>query len=463
MKAPTITLLPRLLLGLSLLVLGCGYGILSAHYKIFPYPIVRDAFVALKALRKLRSENPKFKSVEFWDETGTTGPVYRSVSARAGTEPVLILGNDRTYVDPKTGTSYLAWIATREGEILHAWKDPGEIWAPLQRRKAVGDYWRSYPVGAHLYPNGDLLVSFQGVGVFPYAMGLAKFDKDSRLIWKNPDLLHHWFSIGASGEIYVPGHKEGISPMRLGNHEKQIVCGEVSFGYDTIEVLDPDGRRIRQIDTLDSIIRSDLVGLFSIANEGSDEIVNTCDPTHLNDAQVLSAEMAPQYPRFQAGDLLVSFRTLNTIGVIDAETGLFKWHYQGPAHMQHSPRFAGHNVIAYMDNLGGTMDRGTSRILTVNVETSRAETVFPKPENALPQLSFKTKTAGHIDISSAGDRVLASWTRQGLVSEIDFTTGEVLWQFINTHSVEGRPARLSIYTAKYVPSVDFEMNDGRLN
>ena len=169
--------------------------------------------LAVKALRKLRKENPKLSSVEFWDETGTKGPVYSTVSPGSGTEPVLILGNQSAYRDVRSGNSYLAWIATRQGDVLHAWRDPGEIWAPLQGRKAVGDKWRSYPVGAHLYPNGDLLVSFQGVGVFPYAMGLAKFDKDSRLIWKNPDLLHHWFSVGAGGEIYIPRRKAAMSPL----------------------------------------------------------------------------------------------------------------------------------------------------------------------------------------------------------------------------------------------------------
>ena len=463
MQTTRTHLLAKLVMFFSCLTLACGYGIISAHFQIFPYPLVHDALLAVKALRKLRKENPKLSSVEFWDETGTKGPVYSTVSPGSGTEPVLILGNQSAYRDAQPGNSYLAWIATRQGDVLHAWRDPGEIWAPLQGRKAVGDKWRSYPVGAHLYPNGDLLVSFQGVGVFPYAMGLAKFDKDSRLIWKNPDLLHHWFSVGAGGEIYIPRRKAATSPLQLGDYEKKIVCDEGTFGYDVIEVLDPSGKRIKQIDMVDSLVRSDLVGLFSVFTEGADDVVETCDPTHLNDAQILSEEMAAEYPLFQAGDILVSFRTLNTIGVIDPRTGLFKWHYQGSAHQQHSPRFIGDNVIVYVDNLGGLKSRGTSRIMAVNVGTSKTETVFPRSGNALPQRTFRTKTAGHIDISRMGDRILASWTRQGLVWEVDVKTGEVLWEFINTHEVDGRPARISVHTAKYVPTIDFEMNRGRLN
>jgi hypothetical protein len=62
-----------------------------------------------------------------------------------------------------------------------------------------------------------------------------------------------------------------------------------------------------------------------------------------------------------------------------------------------------------------------------------------------------------------GDRVLASWTRQGLVWEIDVRTGEVLWELTNTHNVDGRAGRISVYTAEYVPSIEFETNGGRLN
>jgi Arylsulfotransferase (ASST) len=300
------------------------------------------------------------------------------------------------------------------------------------------------------------------VGMFPPAMGLAKFDKDSNVLWKNPGLLHHWFSVGPNGEIYIPARKTGTSPMTLPDREKEIICDQVGFGYDSIEVLDAKGRKIREIDTLEALVNSDLTGLFN-SNQEQPDTVQTCDPTHLNDAQVLTGEMAEQYPRFKAGDLLVSFRTLNAIAVLDPETGLFKWHFQGPSHHQHSPRFLGNNVIVFLDNLGGQVSRGTSRILAVKVDSGAFESAFPKAGMKLPGREFKTKNAGSIDISPAGDRILVSWTRKGLVSEINVRTGELLWEFVNTHTVDNRPARISTYTAKYVPQLTFEMNGGRLD
>src|SRR4030095_186146 len=126
---------------------------------------------------------------------------------------------------------------------------------------------------------------------------------------------------------------------------------------DSIMVLDANGRKLREIDTVKALVNSDLTGLFN-SNQEQPYTIETCDPTHLNDVQILTQEMAAQYPRFKAGDLLVSFRTLNTIGVLDPETELFKWHFDGPSHQQHSPRFLGKNAIVFLDNLGGQISRG---------------------------------------------------------------------------------------------------------
>lgn len=150
------------------------------------------------------------------------------------------------------------------------------------------------------------------------------------------------------------------------------------------------------------------------------------------------------------------------IGVIDPDTERFKWHFVGPSHHQHSPRYVGNNRILFFDNYGGSTSRGTSRIIAVDVETQAFETVFPKDGRELPETEFFSDTAGHLDISDSRDRVLVSWTHQGLVWEIDIESGDVLWELVNTHLVEEQAARVSVYTAKYVQSADFPMNGGIL-
>lgn len=454
--------LPKIMLAVATIGLAFAYGFASHRFEIFPYKLIRDGSLAFGALIELLHEKPDLKNIDFWEDTGRTQPQYRSLNADAGPEYIFVLGNERAYAGRSGSASYLAWIADRDGKIIHAWRNPDEIWHPLEGRDAVGDRWRSYPVGAELLANGDILVSYHGVGVFPSAMGLAKFDKDSNLLWKRNDYYHHWFFVGPDDEIYIPDLEIATSPIQIGDHDKTITCEKVRMPYDSIAVLDRDGNEIREIDTLKALVESDLAGLFN-SNQEQPHVIETCDPMHLNDAQVLSQAMAEQYPGFTAGDLLVSFRTLNTIAVLDMTTERFKWQSGGPSHHQHSPRFIGNNRLVFFDNYGGRTSRGTSRILSVDVATHEYETVFPREDQELPDMPFMSDTAGHIDVSAAGDRILVSWTHQGLVWEIDIESGEILWELVNTHMVDGQPARISVYTAKYVGNVGFPVNGGELN
>jgi DNA-binding beta-propeller fold protein YncE len=452
----------KLLFLFAVAALAFAYGFVSHWKQIFPYELLRDANIAFDALLQARKEAVRLKNLDFWDDSGITGPVYKLNSATGIDENVFILGNDLAYGDASTGASYLAWIADRSGKVLHAWRDPGEIWAPLQDRSSVGGDWRSYPVGAHLFANGDILVSYQGVNVFPISMGIARFDKDSNLVWKNTGLFHHWFTVGPDDEIYVPDTVLAASPMAFPDHRKSIVCEQGTVVYDALAILDANGTRIRTIDLLAALVNSDLLGLINTAGQHSTEI-RTCDPLHLNDIQVLDAAKAAEFPGLDPGDLLLSFRSLNAIGVLDPDTETFKWFYVGAPHEQHSARFYTDNRILLFDNYGGRISRGTSRVLSVNLGSSLAETVFPRPDSSLPQHAFYSDTAGHIDIDPAGNRVLVAFTHQGLVLEIDAGTGEVLWEFVNTHPVDGRPGRVSVYTAKYAGGIAFPMNSGELH
>ncbi|MGH8222801.1 MAG: arylsulfotransferase family protein, partial [Woeseiaceae bacterium] len=397
-------LVPRIMLAIAIVGIAFAYGFASHRFEIFPYQLIRNGYLAYTALVELVHERPDLKNIDFWDDTGRTRPEYRTLSPDAGMERIFVLGNERAYTGRSGSASYLAWIADRDGNVIHAWRDPGEIWNPLEGRDAVGGKWRSYPVGAELLANGDILVSYHGVGVFPSPMGLARFDRDSKLLWKRNDYYHHWFSVGPNEEIYVPDLELADSPLQIGNHDKRIVCDKVRLPYDAIAVLDRDGNELREMDMLDALVDSDLAGLFS-SNQEQPYVVDTCDPMHLNDVQILSESMAQQYHGFTAGDLLVSFRTLNTIGVLDTVTGRFKWQSGGASHHQHSPRFLGDNRLLFFDNLGGRMSRGTSRILAVDVGTHEYETIFPREGRELPEMPFMSDTAGHIDVSGAGDRI----------------------------------------------------------
>lgn len=450
----------RLLFFFALIALAFTYGFVSHWQRVFPYQLIREAYVAFNALLEL-GEDEKQPGVAFYETARIHEKLAKPLTANAGQENIFVLGGKNTFRDEESDTGVLAWITDRDGNVLHAWKHMENLWSPIENRDVIGPTWRSYPFGAHIFPNGDILVSFQGRRVFPIAMGLAKFDKDSNLLWKRNGFYHHSFSVGPEGEIYTPELIIAESPLQIADHEKFITCENGEFTYDALAILDQNGERTKIIDLLDVLIKSDLAGLFN-SNRQTHEEIETCDPMHLNDVRILTEDLADQFPGFSAGDLLLSFRSLNGVGVLDKETLLFKWFYVGAPHHQHSPRFHKDNWIMIFDNYGGSTSRGISRAILVDVVSENIRTVFPQPDAEFPDRPFHSATAGHIDIEPSRKRMLVSWTHQGLIWEIDIDSGDVLWELINTHRVNDKWGRMSVYTAKYVDEISFPLNYGQL-
>jgi hypothetical protein len=217
---------------------------------------------------------------------------------------------------------------------------------------------------------------------------------------------------------------------------------------DVILILDPDGNVLDEISMLDAIFDSGWAGLITrpdAATRSADLL--TDDPLHLNDVRIAGPETAAWQSWLSPGDLLVSLRNINAVGILDAASRRFKWLSSGSTVAQHSPRFYDGGVLL-LDNLGGDKRLGGTRLVKIDLETGRPATVFPRPGVALPDLCC-TMNCGHLDISGDGSRVLMAVTRSGLVWEIDLRTGEVLWEYIYVHP-NAAGEREAINTAKYV-------------
>lgn len=444
----------------SLLSLSFAYGYISHSQQIFPHELLREAKIAYQSIVELRQDET-IPGVDFWDDSGLTKPKAIPLAQKRGKENIFFLGDEHAHRDLCPETGCLAWITDRRGNIIHAWKNFPDLWEPLEGREAIGDTWSAYPVGAYLYPNGDILVSFHGMNVFPIAMGLAKFDKDSNLLWKRSGYYHHWFTVDEEGRIYIPSMRVVDSPLEMDDLQKYFVCKKELFQVESVEILDLNGNLIKNIDIYDALIDSELAGVFNNNGKIQDKI-ETCDPMHLNYVGVLTPSMAAEFPDFEPGDLLLSFRSMNALAVLSPETKLFKWFYVGAVQNQHSPKFLGGNRILIFDNLGGDKSRGTSRIVALDVSSENSTDVFPSPAMKIPSRPIYSETAGYIDVHPDRRRVLVSWTHQGLVWEIDMESGEVLWEYVNTHPVEDRYGRISVYTATYADKTDFPFNGGKV-
>lgn len=442
------------------LMISFTYGFLVHRNHLFPYQFIRKVSLAAKAVHEvIFLEDPDCLGVDFSDHEFSQ-PVIHLFSPNQGSEHLLIVSNEFSYTELNASGCF-AWIMDRKGKILHAWKNIPDIQHLLGKGASLNHHKvRIYPVGAHLYPNGNLLVSYLGNNIFPCNRGMVKFDKDSNILWYNNEFLHHWFDIDILGHIYVPGTKIIKSPLNIPDSFKSFHCDGDALTIDTIVILDPHGNIIDEIDLLRALVESGLTGVFNYPGQDA-RIIHTRDPLHLNDIKIITSPQSDRVKSLNAGDLLLSFRSLNAIGILDKKTKLFKWFCVGATHNQHSPRLLSDGRIFIFDNLGGPVSKGISRIAYTRIPDGKWGTIFPKTGNTLPINSFHSQTAGHIDIHPNEKRMLVSWTHKGLVWEIDIESGEVLWEFINTHPItEDQNGRISVYTSIYVENIEFEMNQG---
>jgi hypothetical protein len=439
--------LPKALMLFSLCCLCFAHGWLAAHFKVFPHGVIRDAETAYYALVEASQAAPLTPTAYGNpDEAPIITPTARQHSSAAGDEFMLVSGGPG-YLTDRHAAGCLAWLVDRQGTVQHFWKYDPSVWSDLKHVSRVPMVsGKPYPVGLHLFDDGSLLAVFQAQNTFPFAIGIARFDVDSNLLWKKEIFAHHWPCVAEDGRIFVPALRVVDSPVAIGRTREHIYSENGKIYNDLIVVLDADGAVLDEISMLDALVESGRVGL--VARPGN----NRPDPLHLNSVQVAGAQAAKLQPWLAPDDLLVSFLSTNTVGILDPNSRRFKWLSTGTTLAQHSPRFYDDGVIV-LDNMGGDKDRGGTQLVKIDLERGQPTVLFPKPDVATPGRCF-TDSSGHLDLSRDGNRVLMALANAGVVWEVDLKRGEVLWEYSYVHSTQYTPIA-TIHTAKYVENPSF--------
>jgi hypothetical protein len=84
------------------------------------------------------------------------------------------------------------------------------------------------------------------------------------------------------------------------------------------------------------------------------------DILHANSVRVLGRGLAAKFPLFKRGQVLISFRSLDTIAVLDVPKRKMVWAAQGLWRAQHDAEFLANGRILVFDNLGSV---GGTRVL----------------------------------------------------------------------------------------------------
>lgn len=446
-----------LLFAASVCLASFGYGLATVHFRIFPFQLLQNANQAWRSLTVEDDDSDR----DLAEVRDLPAPIARQVSAAAGQELILVSGGRDYLKSDGNAHGSLAWIMDRQGNVRHAWHYDPALWPDFETVVTVPHKRAEvYPVGLHLYPDGGLLVSFQGISTFPFAVGLARFDKDSKLLWKRELLNHHWFSVVADGRIYACAMKLVDAPLAVGTTRFSITSPGGKILRDIVVILDPLGNVLDEIPVLDAVIDSGWEGLLQTQSATATGALNNerfviadDDPTHLNAVEVIDEATAAANPGLCEGDLVLSMRHMNAVGILDPRTRRFKWMSAGATIQQHSPRIYDGGLLV-LDNRGGSATTGGSRLVHIDFKTHLPRTVFPRPSVSLPG-EFYTSVAGQLDLSGDGRVVVASSIGQK-IWEIDLTSGQVLWEYLCVDPAQRHRRR--IFTAQYARDLNFPLN-----
>jgi hypothetical protein len=412
----------KFLFVVSLCFLAFLYGVGTVYLEIFPHSLLVQAKLAGDAWWEVLTDD--VPHIAFVDEDGTPTPEFIRVNDAGGDDGyILVGGGPGAMMSECPEFGCLAWVMDRDGQVLHSWEvDLGALWADASNTGIIA-HQRIAPAGMHLTEQGDLIAIFASRSLFPYGIGIAKFDKDGKLVWKRNNLSHHWLSVAPDGTIYTPAHRIVESPLRPGHLNAELECVKGDIYADVVLVLNPEGETVEEISVVDLLSQYDYLGTMYPSED-------PCDPIHINTVEYVGVDG----PGLKVGDLLVSARHLNMVWAIDGETRALKWGIAGRTIAQHSPRELPDGSILMFDNYGGDVRLGGSRVVRLRYGEEAIETVFPKPD-ADPGIDFFTDAAGYIDPSPDGSRALVSLTDQGRLFEIEVDSGKVLWEMVNTHQL----------------------------
>ncbi len=397
-----VCLILTLMSVLSLLPAGCGRGDseTSEHATITPgsewthpggrwHPVEREELTGEQA-----AEIERLKSIGYL--TGSQLP-----PERVG---ITVYDRSRAYDGYNfytSGDAPAARLMDMEGNVLHEWRyqfidawRTGPMTELPKSTKGAG-FWRR----AYLFPNGDVLAIYDG-------MGLIKIDKDSNLIWAYLEGAHHDLDVLPDGRIYTIIREAHINPT---------VNEELPVLEDYVVVLDSEGHELQRVSLLDAFRDSRFAQYLDVMKSSGDIF-------HTNTIEVLDGRLQGRIPGFEAGNVLVCVREIDTVAVVDLDTGKVTWAVRAPWSKPHQPTVLDDGNMLIFDNRGYG---GVSRVVEFNPATLAIVWEYHGED----PMDFYSKECGSNQRLPNGDTLITE-TDGGRALEV--TQGhETVWEYVN--------------------------------
>ena len=321
------------------------------------------------------------------------GPVFRAdraALARASGWRVLVGG---FVIDGEF--THAALALSPELEVVKVWKLTEK---DIQGQEPLPSL-RKYVHGFAILKDGSIIFSFdEGVS-------LQRFDPCGRRIWSTGGAFNHAVTLDEDENFVWTLRREEVDGTLL--HET------------VVKVATATGKIVQRITMEDIIAANPTLHILDIRardrNFVRENPRNTSEPWlanpfHLNDVEPLPAAIANRFEGFEAGDLLLSARSLNLVFVVDPDTLAVKWWRIGAWRRQHDPDWQPTGEITVYDN---RMSLDYSRIVGV-VPASQDTRVLFDGRSA----DFYSRIRGKHQITQAGNLLITS-PQQGRVFEVD--------------------------------------------
>lgn len=357
----------------------------------------------------------------------------------------------------KDGSGSEAFLIDMRGELVHRWQTP--VWQTRLYEPGATDAhdkvhnFKPAFYGLHLHAEGSLLAVSHGA---PPVGGcrLAKLDKNSNILWQLEAPIHHDIDVTDDGAIYAI-EMEALETMPSGL--KHIPAPRRA---DRLVVFSPDGKPLRPpLSIIEAIRNSPYAMLLTQLGarpvdqrhpaQGDTDAAAFAplppgfDLLHTNFVRVLRSELAPRFPAFKAGQVLISMRQLNTIAVLDLDARSVVWAASGPWRAQHDPQFLDNGHLLVFDNRGGPTG---SRVLEYDPQTQACPWWFPDVDGP----PFYT-----------ADRGMAQRLPNGNTLVVDSEGGEVLEVTPNREVVWSYATGRFVTTARRYNADDLRFLGGR--
>lgn len=263
---------------------------------------------------------------------------------------------------------------------------------------------------ANLLDNGNLFITERGEGGPGLIQGkaglLREYDWEGRLVWEHldPDQHHDARRLANGNTLYIAWEalsREQAARVRGGiegsEHEGKI------YG-DCLREVTPEGKLVWEWHTYDLEIEN--YPICPCCPRAEFAHANTCAP-------------------LPDGDIMISFRVLDTIMIIERQTGKVKWERRDPSFgHQHDCHLLDNGNILLFSNGYHTPDNSHSRV--IELDPGSGETVWEYKAN--PVLGFFSPHISGAQRLESGNTLICEGSK-GHIFEVT-PEGETVWDYV---------------------------------